>query len=136
MIGRLNHVAKAVSDLDAAAAIYRDTLGAIVSSPLDQPEHGVPIIFLDLINARIGLISPLGPISLISKFLESHHEGGIHHVCYEVDDILMARNRLVGSGARVLGSGEPKTCAHGRQAGPVFLRPKDFCGTLIELEQA
>ena len=127
MIGRLNHVAIAVPDLDAAAATYRDTLGAKVTPPVEQTAHGVTIVFVEL-------MSPLGANSPISNFLEKHPEGGIHHVCYEVDDIATARDRLVGSGARVLGSGEPETGAHGRPV--LFLHPKDFCGTLIELEQA
>jgi methylmalonyl-CoA/ethylmalonyl-CoA epimerase len=134
MIGRLNHVAIAVKDLAAAAAVYRDILGASVSEAVPQPEHGVSTIFITLPNTKIELLEPLGPESPIAKFLERNAEGGIHHICYEVDDILAARDRLVASGARVLGSGEPKTGAHGKPV--LFLHPKDFCGTLVELEQA
>jgi methylmalonyl-CoA/ethylmalonyl-CoA epimerase len=134
MIGRLNHVAIAVKDLAAAAAVYRDTLGASVSETVPQPEHGVSTIFITLPNTKIELLEPLGPGSPITKFLERNAEGGIHHICYEVDDILAARDRLIASGARVLGSGEPKTGAHGKPV--LFLHPKDFCGTLVELEQA
>ena len=134
MIGRLNHVAIAVPDLDTAAAIYRDTLGAKVTLPIEQTTHGVTIVFVDLGNTRIELISPLGANSPISNFLERHPEGGIHHVCYEVDDIATARDCLVRSGARVLGNGEAEPGAHGKPV--LFLHPKDFCGTLIELEQA
>ena len=134
MIGRLNHVAIAVPNLDAAAATYRDTLGARVSQPLEQPEHGVAVVFVDLLNTRIELLTPFGADSPIANFLARHPEGGIHHLCYEVEDIAVARDRLVGSGARVLGSGEPETGAHGKPV--VFLHPKDFCGSLIELEQA
>ena len=113
MIGRLNHVAIAVPDLDAAAATYRDTLGAKVTQPVEQTAHGVTVVFVDLGNTRIELISPLGSNSPISNFLKKHPDGGIYHVCYEVDDITVARDRLVGSGARVLGSGKPETGAHG-----------------------
>ena len=134
MIGRLNHVAIAVKDLAAAAAVYRDTLGASVSEAVPQPEHGVSTIFITLSNTKIELLEPLGPQSPIAKFLERNAEGGIHHICYEVDDILAARDRLIARGARVLGSGEPKTGAHGKPV--LFLHPKDFCGTLVELEQA
>jgi methylmalonyl-CoA/ethylmalonyl-CoA epimerase len=134
MIGRLNHVAIAVKDLAAAAAVYRDTLGASVSEAVPQPEHGVSTIFITLPNTKIELLEPLGPESPISKFLERNAEGGMHHICYEVDDILAARDRLIASGARVLGSGEPKTGAHGKPV--LFLHPKDFCGTLVELEQS
>ena len=134
MIGRLNHVAIAVPDLDAAAATYRDTLGAKVTPPIEQTAHGVTIVFVDLGNTRIELISPLDASSPISNFLEKHPEGGIHHVCYEVDDIAAARDRLVRSGARILGNGDPQPGAHGKPV--LFLHPKDFCGTLIELEQA
>jgi methylmalonyl-CoA/ethylmalonyl-CoA epimerase len=134
MIGRLNHVAIAVKDLAAAAAVYRNTLGASVSEAVPQPEHGVSTIFITLPNTKIELLEPLGPDSPIAKFLERNAEGGIHHICYEVDDILAARDRLTASGARVLGSGEPKTGAHGKPV--LFLHPKDFCGTLVELEQA
>ncbi len=134
MIGRLNHVAIAVKDLTAAAALYRDTLGATVSEAVPQPEHGVSTVFITLPNTKIELLEPLGADSPIGKFLERNADGGIHHICYEVDDILAARDRLVGKGARVLGSGEPKIGAHGKPV--LFLHPKDFCGTLIELEQA
>jgi methylmalonyl-CoA/ethylmalonyl-CoA epimerase len=134
MIGRLNHVAIAVKDLAAAAAVYRDTLGASVSEAVPQPEHGVSTIFITLPNTKIELLEPLGLQSPIAKFLERNAEGGVHHICYEVEDILAARDRLIASGARVLGSGEPKTGAHGKPV--LFLHPKDFCGTLIELEQA
>ncbi|MEE8505061.1 MAG: methylmalonyl-CoA epimerase [Kiloniellales bacterium] len=133
MIGRLNHVAIAVPDLAAAAAQYRDTLGAEVSAPADEPDHGVTVVFVTLPNTKIELLSPLGADSPIAKFLARNPAGGIHHVCYEVDDILAARDRLQAEGARVLGDGEPKTGAHGKPV--LFLHPKDFCGTLIELEQ-
>jgi methylmalonyl-CoA/ethylmalonyl-CoA epimerase len=133
MIGRLNHVAIAVPDLAAASALYRDTLGATVSAPLDQPEHGVTVVFVDLPNTKIELLHPLGANSPIANFLERNAAGGIHHICYEVDDIHAARDRLKARGARVLGDGEPKTGAHGKPV--LFLHPKDFCGTLIELEQ-
>jgi methylmalonyl-CoA/ethylmalonyl-CoA epimerase len=134
MIGRLNHVAIAVKDLKAAAAVYRETLGASVSEVVPQPDHGVSTIFISLPNTKIELLEPLGPSSPIEKFLERNAEGGIHHICYEVDDILAARDRLVAKGARVLGSSEPKIGAHGKPV--LFLHPKDFCGTLVELEQA
>lgn len=134
MIGRLNHVAIAVPDLAAAAAQYRDTLGAEVSAPADEPDHGVTVVFVSLPNTKIELLSPLGADSPIAKFLARNPAGGIHHVCYEVDDIHAARDRLQAEGARVLGDGEPKTGAHGKPV--LFLHPKDFCGTLIELEQA
>jgi methylmalonyl-CoA/ethylmalonyl-CoA epimerase len=134
MIGRLNHVAIAVPDLEAAAAQYRDTLGAEVSEPLDQPEHGVTVVFVELPNTKIELLHPLGADSPIAAFLERSPSGGMHHICYEVADILAARDRLVAQGARVLGDGEPKTGAHGKPV--LFLHPKDFSGTLIELEQA
>ncbi len=134
MIGRLNHVAIAVRDLASATAVYRDTLGAVVSAPLAQPEHGVTVVFITLPNTKIELLEPLGEGSPIAKFLERNADGGIHHVCYEVEDILDARDRLVKSGARVLGSGEPRIGAHGKPV--LFLHPKDFCGTLVELEQA
>ncbi len=134
MIGRLNHVAIAVKDLAAAAAIYRDALGATVSEAVPQPEHGVSTIFIALPNTKIELLEPLGVDSPIAKFLERNADGGIHHICYEVDDIIAARDRLIAKGARVLGSGEPKTGAHGKPV--LFLHPKDFCGTLVELEQA
>jgi methylmalonyl-CoA/ethylmalonyl-CoA epimerase len=134
MIGRLNHVAIAVPDLDAAVAQYRDLLGASVSPPEAQPAHGVTTVFITLPNTKIELLHPLGPESPIAAFLERHPTGGIHHLCYEVDDLLAARERLLAAGARVLGKGEPKL---GADHHPVlFLHPKDFSGTLIELEQA
>ena len=133
MIGRLNHVAIAVPDLDAASAQYRDTLGANVGAPRDEPEHGVTVVFIELPNTKIELLCPLGENSPIQGFLDRNPAGGMHHVCYEVDDILAARDRLRAAGARVLGSGEPKTGAHGKPV--LFLHPKDFDGTLIELEQ-
>ena len=133
MIGRLNHVAIAVPDLEAASARYRDTLGADVGAPRDQPEHGVTVVFIELPNTKIELLHPLGENSPIQGFLERNPSGGIHHICYEVDDIGAARDRLQAAGARVLGSGEPKTGAHGKPV--LFLHPKDFNGTLIELEQ-
>ena len=134
MIGRLNHVAIAVKDLAAAAAVYRDTLGAEVSEPSLHPDHGVTVVFIKQPNTKIELLEPIGQDSPIAKFLERNPDGGIHHVCYEVDDILAARDRLKASGARVLGSGEPKIGAHGKPV--LFLHPKDFLGTLVELEQA
>jgi methylmalonyl-CoA/ethylmalonyl-CoA epimerase len=134
MIGRLNHVAIAVKNLDAAVAVYRDTLGAEVSEALPQPDHGVTVVFITLPNTKIELLEPLGEGSPIAKFLEKNPDGGIHHVCYEVDDIFTARDRMKNEGARVLGSGEPKIGAHGKPV--LFLHPKDFCGTLVELEQA
>ncbi len=133
MIGRLNHVAIAVRDLATAAALYRDTLGAKVSEPLPQPAHGVTVVFIELPNTKIELLEPLGAASPILKFLERNPDGGMHHICYEVDDILAARDKLKAGGARVLGDGEPKTGAHGKPV--LFLHPKDFNGTLIELEQ-
>ena len=133
MIGRLNHVAIAVPDLEAAAAQYRDTLGARVNPPQDEPDHGVTVVFIELPNTKIELLHPLGDNSPIAAFLAKNPAGGIHHICYEVDDILAARDRLTESGARVLGGGEPKTGAHGKPV--LFLHPKDFNGTLIELEQ-
>lgn len=134
MIGRLNHVAIAVRDLAAASEVYRTTLGAEVSSPEALPEHGVTVVFVTLPNTKIELLEPLGADSPIAKFLERSPDGGIHHVCYEVDDIGAARDQLVRNGARVLGSGEPKIGAHGKPV--LFLHPKDFLGTLVELEQA
>jgi methylmalonyl-CoA/ethylmalonyl-CoA epimerase len=134
MIGRLNHVAIAVRDLPAASRIYRDMLGAEVSAPVDAPEHGVTTVFITLPNTKIELIAPLGDASPIAKFLERSPEGGIHHVCYEVADIAAARDALVQKGARILGDGKPKTGAHGKPV--LFLHPKDFCGTLIEIEEA
>ncbi len=133
MIGKLNHVAIAVPDLAAAAAVYRETLGAAVSDPQALPEHGVTVAMVDLGNSQIELMEPLGEESPIAGFLERHPAGGMHHVCYEVDDIAAARDRLREQGARVLGDGEPRTGAHGKPV--LFLHPKDFCGTLIELEQ-
>jgi methylmalonyl-CoA/ethylmalonyl-CoA epimerase len=134
MIGRLNHVAIAVKNLEAAARLYRDTLGADVSPPLPLPEHGVTVVFVALPNTKIELLEPLGEGSPIMPFLDKNPNGGMHHVCYEVDDIAAARDRLVTAGARVLGSGEPAIGAHGKPV--LFLHPKDFCGTLVELEQA
>jgi methylmalonyl-CoA/ethylmalonyl-CoA epimerase len=134
MIGRLNHVAIAVKDIAAAARVYRETLGADVTAAEPQPEHGVTTVFINLPNTKIELLEPLGAESPIAGFLEKNPSGGIHHVCYEVDDILGARDRLVAAGARVLGTGEPKIGAHGKPV--LFLHPKDFCGTLVELEQA
>jgi methylmalonyl-CoA/ethylmalonyl-CoA epimerase len=134
MIGRLNHVAIAVPDLQKAAKTYAGTLGAKVSAPVDQPAHGVTVIFVELPNTKIELLHPLGANSPIAGFLERNSSGGIHHVCFEVDDILAARDRLVAEGARILGDGQPKIGAHEKPV--LFLHPKDFCGTLIELEQA
>ena len=133
MIGRLNHIAIAVRDLAAASAVYRDTLGAKVSDPLPQPEHGVTVVFIELPNAKVELLEPLGAGSPIAKFLEKNPDGGMHHICYEVDDIIAARDRLKAQGARVLGDGEPKIGVHGKPV--LFLHPKDFCGTLVEIEQ-
>ena len=134
MIGRLNHVAIAVEDLAAAARVYRETLGADVSAPMRLPEHGVTVVFIDLPNTKIELLEPLGAESPIARFLEKNPDGGMHHVCYEVSDIAATRDHLVKAGARVLGSGEPRVGAHGKPV--LFLHPKDFCGTLVELEQA
>ena len=134
MIGRLNHVAIAVKDIQSAARIYRDTLGAQVSEAVQQPDHGVTTIFINLLNTKIELLEPLGANSPIAKFLERNPDGGIHHICYEVADIEMARDRMKAQGARVLGDGEPKIGAPGKPV--LFLHPKDFFGTLIELEQA
>lgn len=133
MIGRLNHVAIAVPDLEVAAAQYRDMLGANVGAPQDEPDHGVTVVFIDLPNTKIELLYPLGEASPIAGFLEKNPSGGIHHVCYEVDDILAASKQLIDKGARVLGGGKPKIGAHGKPV--LFLHPKDFNGTLIELEQ-
>lgn len=133
MIGRLNHVAIAVKDLKAATAIYQNTLGATVTEPLAQPEHGVTVVFITLPNTKVELLEPLGEGSPIAKFLERSPDGGIHHICYEVDDIIAARDQLKAGGARVLGDGNPKIGAHGKPV--LFLHPKDFCGTLVELEQ-
>jgi methylmalonyl-CoA/ethylmalonyl-CoA epimerase len=134
MIGRLNHVAIAVRDLGKAAKVYRETLGASVSEKVAQPEHGVSTVFISLPNAKIELLEPLGEGSPIEKFLERNPDGGIHHLCYEVHDITAARERLKANGARVLGDGEPRMGAHGKPV--LFLHPKDFCGTLVEIEQA
>ncbi|MBL8705013.1 MAG: methylmalonyl-CoA epimerase [Rhodospirillales bacterium] len=134
MIGRLNHVAIAVPDLAAASAIYRDTLGAKVSAPVPMPAHGVTTVFIELPNTKIELLHPLGDNSPIAAFLARNASGGIHHVCYEVDDILAARDKLKAQGMRVLGDGEPKIGAHDKPV--LFLHPKDFCGTLVEIEQA
>jgi methylmalonyl-CoA/ethylmalonyl-CoA epimerase len=134
MIGRLNHVAIAVHDLAAASRVYRDLLGAELSAPLPQPEHGVTVVFITLPNTKVELLEPLGESSPIAGFLARNPEGGIHHICYEVDDIGAARDRLIAAGARVLGPPEPKIGAHGKPV--IFLHPKDFCGTLVELEQA
>ncbi|MDA1286880.1 MAG: methylmalonyl-CoA epimerase [Rhodobacterales bacterium] len=133
MIGRLNHVAIAVPDLIAASALYRDTLGAKVNPPQDEPDHGVTVVFIELPNTKIELLYPLGENSPIQGFLDKNPSGGIHHICYEVEDILAARDKLKAAGARVLGSGEPKIGAHGKPV--LFLHPKDFTGTLVELEQ-
>jgi methylmalonyl-CoA/ethylmalonyl-CoA epimerase len=134
MIGRLNHVAIAVPDLKAAAALYGGALGAKVSAPQAQPKHGVTVVFVELPNTKIELLHPLGEESPIAGFLARNPSGGIHHVCYEVEDILAARDQLKAAGARVLGDGEPKIGAHEKPV--LFLHPKDFLGTLIELEQA
>ena len=134
MLGRLNHVAIAVPDLAAASAIYRETLGASVSAPQPLPEHGVTVVFIDTGNSKIELLEPLGEASPIQAFLDKNPAGGMHHICYEVDNILAARDRLKASGARVLGDGTPKIGAHGKPV--LFLHPKDFLGTLVELEQA
>ncbi|MEZ5849415.1 MAG: methylmalonyl-CoA epimerase [Hyphomicrobiaceae bacterium] len=134
MIGRLNHVAIVVKDLAQATPVYARTLGAKVTAPQPLPEHGVTVVFVELPNTKIELLEPLGAGSPIAKFLEKNPDGGIHHVCYEVDDIMAARDRLKAEGARVLGDGEPKIGAHGKPV--LFLHPKDFLGTLVELEQA
>ena len=134
MIGRLNHVAIVVPDLEEAAALYRETLGATVSDPQPLPEHGVTTVFVELENARIELLHPLGEASPVENFLVRNPSGGVHHVCYEVQDIIAARDQLERRGARVLGNGEPKKGAHGKPV--LFLHPKDFCGTLIELEES
>ncbi len=133
MIGRLNHIAIAVSDLAAASRLYRDTLGAKVSAPVDLPEHGVTTVFVELPNTKIELLHPLGANSPIAGFLAKNPSGGMHHVCYEVSDIIAARDRLKAQGARVLGDGEPRIGAHNKPV--LFLHPKDFCGTLVEIEQ-
>jgi methylmalonyl-CoA/ethylmalonyl-CoA epimerase len=133
MIGRLNHVAIAVPDLDKAAAIYRDVLGAKVSAPLPQPIHGVTVVFVELPNTKIELLLPLGEDSTIKGFLEKNPSGGIHHMCFEVTDILAARDELKSKGLRVLGTGEPRVGAHDMPV--LFLHPKDLCGCLVELQQ-
>ena len=133
MIGKLNHIAIAVPDLNAAAALYRDTLGAKVSDPIDLPEHGVTTVFVELANSKIELIHPLGEDSTIENYLKRSPDGGMHHICFEVTDIIAARDQLKREGARVLGDGQPRIGAHGKSV--LFLNPKDFCGTLIEIEQ-
>lgn len=134
MLGRLNHIAIAVPDLAAASAVYRDTLGAVVTAPQALPEHGVTAVFVDLGNTKVELLEPLGVDSPIAAFLAKNPAGGMHHLCYEVDDIIVVRDRLKAAGARVLGDGNPKIGAHGKPV--LFLHPKDFQGTLVELEQA
>ena len=134
MLGRLNHVAIAVPDLQAGIAVYKETLGAVVSEPQEEPDHGVTVVFVALPNTKIELLEPLGEGSPIQGFLDKNPSGGIHHICYEVDDIIAARDRMVAEGARILGDGEPKIGAHKKPV--LFLHPKDFCGTLVELEQA
>lgn len=134
MIGRFNHVAIAVPNLEEATRTYRDVLGAKVSEPQDEPEHGVTVVFIELPNTKVELLYPLGDKSPIQAFLDKNPSGGIHHVCYEVDDIYAARDQLKNQGARVLGNGDPKIGAHGNPV--LFLHPKDFFGTLVELEQA
>jgi methylmalonyl-CoA/ethylmalonyl-CoA epimerase len=134
VIGRLNHVAIAVPSLEAAIPVYSATLGASVSEPQSLPDHGVTVVFVSLPNTKIELLEPLGGDSPIAKFLASNPAGGIHHMCYEVPDILVARDHLIAQGARILGDGKPKTGAHGKPV--LFLHPKDFLGTLVELEQA
>jgi methylmalonyl-CoA/ethylmalonyl-CoA epimerase len=134
VIGRLNHVAIAVPDMAAAVATYRDMLGAVVSDAVPQPDHGVTTVFITLPNTKIELLEPLGADSPISNFLARNPTGGIHHICYEVDDIASASEELTARGARILGDGQPKIGAHGKPV--LFLHPKDFCGTLVELEQA
>jgi methylmalonyl-CoA/ethylmalonyl-CoA epimerase len=133
MLGKVNHIAIAVPDLAAAMATYRDTLGATVSAPQALPEHGVTVVFVELPNTKVELLEPLGEASPIAAFLAKSPSGGMHHICYEVADILEARDRLVAGGARVLGDGTPKTGAHGKPV--LFLHPKDFQGTLVELEE-
>lgn len=133
MIGKLNHVAIAVTDMDAAVALYRDTLGAKVSAAVDQPDHGVVTVFVELPGTKIELLTPLGDNSPIAGFLAKNKSGGIHHICYEVADINAARDKLLADGMRILGSGEPRIGAHGKPI--LFLHPKDFCGTLVELEE-
>ena len=133
MLGKVNHIAIAVPDLERAIATYRDVLGATVSAPQALPEHGVTLVFVELANTKVELMEPLGASSPINAFLEKSPAGGMHHICYEVDDILAARDRLLASGARVLGDGAPKIGAHGKPV--LFLHPKDFSGTLVELEE-
>ena len=133
-IGRLDHVAIAVPDLEGAAATYRDLLGARVSEPQALPEHGVRVVSVELANTRIELMEPLGDVSTIAKFLERNPGGGLHHVCYEVDDIMAAREHLLRAGARILGDGEPRIGAHGKRV--LFVHPKDLCDTLVELQEA
>ena len=133
MIGRLNHVAIVVDNVEKASAVYRGTLGAKVSAPESLAEHGVTVVFVELPNTKIELLEPIGADSPIAKFLERNPDGGIHHICYEVDDIIAARDRLKAKGARVLGDGNPKIGAHGKPV--LFLHPKDLCGTLVEIEQ-
>ncbi|MFK7763903.1 MAG: methylmalonyl-CoA epimerase [Roseobacter sp.] len=133
MIGRLNHVAIAVPNLEAAVDQYRTALGASVGAPQDEPEHGVTVVFIELPNTKIELLYPLGENSPIQSFLDKNPAGGMHHVCYEVDDILAARDHLIETGARILGTGDPKIGAHGKPV--LFLHPKDFNGCLVELEQ-
>jgi methylmalonyl-CoA/ethylmalonyl-CoA epimerase len=133
MIGRLNHVAIVVPDLAAASAVYRETLGARVSAPQQLPAHGVTVVFVELPNTKIELLEPLGAASPVRGFLERNPAGGMHHLCFEVDDISAARDSLLAEGARVVGDGEPRPGAHDKPV--LFLHPKDFCGTLIELEQ-
>ena len=133
MIGKLNHIAIVVPDLTAAAALYRDTLGAKISDPIDLPEHGVTTVFVELANSKIELIHPLGEDSTIENYLKRSPDGGMHHICFEVTDIIAARDQLKREGARVLGDGQPRIGAHGKSV--LFLNPKDFCGTLIEIEQ-
>ncbi len=133
MLGKLNHVAIAVPDLARATALYRDTLGARVSAPQALPGHGVTVVFVELDNTKVELLEPLGADSPIAAFLARNPDGGMHHLCYEVEDIIVARDRLKADGARILGDGEPKTGAHGKPV--LFLHPKDFAGTLVELEQ-
>jgi methylmalonyl-CoA/ethylmalonyl-CoA epimerase len=133
VLGRINHIAIAVPDIAAASKAYRETLGATVSQPQTLPEHGVTVVFVELPNTKVELLEPLGEASPIAAFLAKNPDGGMHHICYEVADILAARDKLVASGARVLGNGEPKIGAHGKPV--LFLHPKDFFGTLIELEQ-
>ena len=134
MIGKLNHVAIAVPDLDQAVRVYRDVLGAKISAPHELPEHGVTAVFVNLNNTSIELMQPLGDASPIHKFLEKHTKGGLHHVCYEVEDIFAARDQLIGEGMAIIGDGEPYIGAHDKLV--IFLHPKDFLGTLIELEQS